>query len=333
MQTPIRTIVPGLLIAFSATAVHASPEASAAPAIGAATEQPSTPIDLAAHSAATKPTAPLDPTLPPAVATPGAGIGPALPPAVSVPAVPVDPLHAAPAQVRDVVRWITSSSDNTRLPFLVIDKPTARVYAFDPSGQFQGDAPVLLGMGVGDRMLLPSAKMSQMPPHTRITPAGRFVSKLAKDAKGKELLVLDYKAAFSLHPVVKGKPHERRADRLASLTADDNRISFGCINVPVPFYETVISTAFKSTHGLVYILPETSQASAMFGFNPVFGALASGPQQAPPAGQATPGGAPQATPAGAAQQVKTALNATASPTGTASPASPAGQAVPEAAAK
>ncbi|HET9484426.1 MAG TPA: hypothetical protein VFO79_10755 [Xanthomonadales bacterium] len=315
-----------MLIAFSATAVHASPKASAAPALDAATEQPSTPIDPAAHSAATKSTAPLDPTLPPAVATPGAGTGPALPPALSVPAVPVDPLHAAPAQVREVVRWITSSSDNTRLPFLVIDKPTARVYAFDPSGQFQGDAPVLLGMGVGDRMLLPSAKMSQMPPHTRITPAGRFVSKLAKDAKGKELLVLDYKAAFSLHPVVKGKPHERRADRLASVTSDDNRISFGCINVPIPFYETVISAAFKSTHGLVYILPETSQASAMFGFNPVVEALASAPQEA------TPAGPQQATPAGA-QQVKTALNATASPTGTASPTSTATQAVPEAAAK
>ena len=183
----------------------------------------------------------------------------------------------------EVVRWIARSRDNARLPFLVIDKPHARVFAFDPSGQFQGDAPVLLGMGTGDVMLAPSAAMSQMPPHTRITPAGRFVSKLAKDAKGKELLVLDYKAAFSLHPVVKGKPHERRAQRLGSVTADDNRISFGCINVPVPFYETVISPAFASTHGIVYILPETSQASAMFGFTPVVEALASGPQQVTPA--------------------------------------------------
>ena len=219
----------------------------------------------------------------------------------------------------EVVGWITSSSDNARLPFLVIDKPTARVYAFTGAGQFQGDAPVLLGMGLGDRMLAPSATMSQMPPHTRITPAGRFVSKLAKDAKGKELLVLDYKAAFSLHPVVKGKPHERRADRLASLTAQDNRISFGCINVPVPFYNTVISPAFTGTHGIVYILPETSEASAMFGFNPVVAALASGPQ-------ATPAGAQQARVAAGPQpatppRVTTALNG------------PAGQTVPEAAAK
>ena len=245
-----------------------------------------------------------------------------------MPAAPVDPLQAAPAEVKEVVSWITGSHDNRRLPFLVIDKPSARVFAFNASGQFQGDAPVLLGMGPGDVMLAPSAAMSQMPPHTRITPAGRFVSTLAKDVKGKELLVLDYKAAFSLHPVVKGKPHERRADRLASVTAEDNRISFGCINVPVPFYNTVISPAFTGTHGIVYILPETSQASAMFRFNPSVGALVSGPQQVTPAApQQVTRAAPQQATAAGQQQATTALN------GTAGPTVPASHTVPEAAAK
>lgn len=325
MQNPIRTIVPGLLLAFGATAVDASPKATAEPATDAAAAQPPTPMDLAVPRAATGLASPLDFEEPAAAATPD-------------PAAPVAPLQSAPPEVQEVVGWIARSGDNARLPFLVIDKPTARVYAFDPAGQFQGDAPVLLGMGVGDRMLLPSAKMSQMPPNTRITPAGRFVSKLAKDVKGKELLVLDYKAAFSLHPVVKGKPHERRADRLASVTAEDNRISFGCINVPVPFYETVISSAFARTHGIVYILPETSEASAMFGFNPVVEALASGPVPATPTGAepvtaAVPqpvaaAGSPSAKGAGSQpitaatpKPVATALNGTAS------------QAVPEAAAK
>ena len=321
MQTSIRSIVPGLLLAFSVTSVHATPEAAAAPATGTATKQPSAPIASAAQPAATKAKVPLDLTLPPAAATPAAPLDPALLPAVAAPAAPVDPLQAAPPQVKEVVSWITGSGDNTRLPFLVIDKPNARVFAFDPAGTFQGDAPVLLGMGVGDRMLAPSAKMSQMPPHTRITPAGRFVAKLSKDAKGKELLVLDYKAAFSLHPVVKGQPWEHRADRLSSATAEDNRISFGCINVPVPFYETVISRAFASTHGIVYILPETSRASAMFGFNPVYEAIASGPRQATPAPRAAaPAGAQQVAPAGL-QRVTAALKGTASPT------------VPESAAK
>ena len=297
MQTPIRTIVPGLLLAFSASAVHAGPEAAVEPVSAASTAQPAKPIDLAPPAASTMPASKLDLTLPPADATTAAPIGPALSPALAAPAAPVDPLQAAPTAVKEVVSWITGSGDNTRLPFLVIDKPNARVFAFDPSGQFQGDAPVLLGMGLGDRMLAPSARMSQMPPNTRITPAGRFVSKLSRDAKGKELLVLDYKAAFSLHPVVKGQPWEHRAERLGSPTAQDNRISFGCINVPIPFYNTVISPAFASTHGIVYILPETSEASAFFRYTPAgsdpVGTLASGPQPVTPvsngaAGQAVP---------------------------------------------
>lgn len=266
-------MVPGLLLACSVMSVHASPKAAATPANGAATGQTSTPLDLWVNSAQKEPATPLDLSRPPAQAMPAALMGP-----------PVDPLQFAPAGVKEVVNWIARSRDNARLPFLVLDKPTARVFAFNPSGQFQGDAAVLLGMGVGDVMLAPNATMSQMPPRTRITPAGRFVSQLARDHKGKELLVLDYKAAFSMHPVVKGKPHERRAERLGSITAEDNRISFGCINVPVPFYETVISPAFTGTHGIVYILPETSQASAMFGFTPAVGAVVSGPRQVTPAG-------------------------------------------------
>ena len=121
-----------------------------------------------------------------------------------------------------------------------------------------------------------------MSPQVRITPAGRFVSRLAIDSHGKELLVLDYDASISLHAVIKGTPKERRAERLKSASAEDNRISFGCINVPVPFYQTVVSPAFTPSKGVVYVLPETSPASAMFGL-PTGGAAVSGSQQSSPA--------------------------------------------------
>jgi hypothetical protein len=64
--------------------------------------------------------------------------------------------------------------------------------------------------------------------------------------------------------VVKGLPAERRAQRLESATAQDNRISFGCINVPEAFYEKVVSPAFRNTLGVVYILPEMSSAKLLF---------------------------------------------------------------------
>ena len=56
---------------------------------------------------------------------------------------------------------------------------------------------------------------------------------------------------------------------LASPTAADNRISYGCINVPVKFYEDVVSPAFKGTYGIVYVLPETRPAQQVFGSYPI----------------------------------------------------------------
>src|SRR5688572_22794427 len=100
MQTPIRTIVPGLVLAFSATAAHAGPEAATARPTDVAAGQPAPPIAPAAPPAATKPTAPPNPALPPPGATPAALMGP-----------PVDPIQGAPAPVKEVVNWISRSRD------------------------------------------------------------------------------------------------------------------------------------------------------------------------------------------------------------------------------
>jgi len=75
---------------------------------------------------------------------------------------------------------------------------------------------------------------------------------------------VDYAAAISLHRVVTTNPKERRAQRLASPSALDNRISYGCINVPAPFYDTVVRPAFTGTSGIVYILPEVHSMARMF---------------------------------------------------------------------
>ena len=260
-------MVPGLLLAFGAMAARAqstAPEATL-PIAPAATQQ-SAPIDLALHPTAAPQSAPIDLALHPAAAPQSA---------------PSDlALQSASAEVKRVARWIIDSGDNVGLPYLLIDKVNAQVFAFDPAGQLQGAAPALLGMGRGDRLIVPNdTKMAAMPPQVRITPAGRFVSRLAIDSHGKELLVLDYAASISLHQVVKGTPAEHRAERLASATAQDNRISYGCINVPPAFYASIVSPAFSHTKGVVYVLPETGPASELFGFHPVGAPLVSGAQQ------------------------------------------------------
>ena len=198
----------------------------------------------------------------------------------------IDRLLSAPPEVQATVQWIASSQDNGGLPFLVVDKVDARVYAFTPSAQLKATAPVLLGMGKGDVMLVPNdAPMSAIPPAKRITPAGRYRSWLMKDHQGKQVLSIDYDAAISMHVVAPGTPAERRAARLASITPEDNRVSFGCINVPPAFFAQVVSPDFTPAKGVVYILPETKSAAQLFGFE---APAAPAPGEAPPAIEAAP---------------------------------------------
>ena len=166
-----------------------------------------------------------------------------------------------------IADWVVDSADNRNLPFIVIDKVYARVYIFDGQGQLKGASSALLGLAIGDDSVpgIGQRKLSSIRPAERTTPAGRFVASLDRDIHGQEVLWVDYDAAISLHPVVKGTPSERRAARLASHSASEKRISYGCINVPVNFYENVVSPLFTGTSGIVYVLPETRAASVVFG--------------------------------------------------------------------
>lgn len=188
----------------------------------------------------------------------------------TAPAATVDALASASAELQRMAQWVAASRDNAGMPYLLIDKVNARVYAFDGNGKLRSSAPALLGMARGDILRASNdTPVDDIAPEDRVTPAGRFVSRLAHDSHGKELLVIDYAASLSLHPIIKGTPEERRAERMRSATAQDNRISHGCINVPVDFYSNVVSPAFANTRGVVYILPETQAGSAMLGAPPL----------------------------------------------------------------
>jgi hypothetical protein len=51
---------------------------------------------------------------------------------------------------------------------------------------------------------------------------------------------------------------------MASDTAADNRISYGCINLPREFYEATIRPVFSSGRGWIYVLPETRPIQSLF---------------------------------------------------------------------
>jgi len=176
-----------------------------------------------------------------------------------------------------VANWVIHSGDNhtgdnlagnaRKLPFAIIDKKDARVFVFGADGQLLGAAPVLLGMGHGDVAIpgIGDREMSSLAPKDRTTPAGRYVASLGTDSHGVDVLWIDYEGAMALHRVITTNPKERRLHRLATPTPADNRISFGCVNAPVKFYESVVVPAFTATYGIVYVLPETRSAKNLFG--------------------------------------------------------------------
>jgi hypothetical protein len=182
---------------------------------------------------------------------------------------PMDRLQSASKEVLDTVQWVGATKNNAGLPFVVVDKANARVYAFTPAAQLKATAPVLLGAGNGDKILVgPDVPMSQIPPQKRITPAGRYPSKLVIDNHGKTVLLVDGPNLITMHVVAKGTPAQRRAERLSSVTSDDNRVSFGCINVPPAFFASVLDPDFRPGQGIVYILPEKTSPGELFGFQP-----------------------------------------------------------------
>jgi hypothetical protein len=165
-----------------------------------------------------------------------------------------------------VADWVIDSGDNHGLPFVIIDKVDAKVFVFYADGRLRGAAPALLGLARGDDSVpgIGNRKMSSMRPEERTTPAGRFVASLGHNFNGEDLLWVDYDGAVSLHRVVTNRPKERRLQRLSTPTPLDNRISFGCINVPVKFYNNVVNPAFTGTNGIVYVLPETRPVNETF---------------------------------------------------------------------
>ncbi|MDB5704117.1 MAG: hypothetical protein JWN66_1233 [Sphingomonas bacterium] len=174
--------------------------------------------------------------------------------------------QAASSDARQVAAWVIDQGDNQGLPFVIVDKAGGEVFVIDARGKLLGAAPALLGLargddsppGIGDR------KLATITPAERITPAGRFVAGLGDNLGGGEVLWVDYGAAISLHAVITTKPAEHRLARLATPSPSDNRISYGCINVPAAFFNTVVRPTFKASAGIVYVLPETRSIQSVF---------------------------------------------------------------------
>jgi hypothetical protein len=157
------------------------------------------------------------------------------------------------------LQWIVGQGDNLGLPFVIVDKKGARVFVFAANGRLRGASAALLGLTPGDHSVpgIEQRSVASLRMDERTTPAGRFVSEPGHNLQGEAIVWIDYAAKLAIHRLRPADPKERRAERLVSATPDDNRISVGCVVVPVDFYDAVVAPVLGKSYGVVYVLPET----------------------------------------------------------------------------
>lgn len=166
-----------------------------------------------------------------------------------------------------VAEWIAASGDNRTLPYAIVDKTGAALFLFDREGKPLGVAPVLIGVATGDDATpgVGSKNLAEIGPAEKTTPAGRFLAKFGIAVGKERVLWVDYATSVALHPIPKGaSPKERRRQRMLSPTPEDNRITFGCINVPMAFYSKSVRPLFQKKGGYVYVLPDTKPLEVVF---------------------------------------------------------------------
>ena len=172
-----------------------------------------------------------------------------------------------PSEATDrLVAWVAAAKDNRGMPYIVIDKQNALLLLFGGDGQALGQAPVLLGLGIGDDSSpgVGAKSLAEIGPAERTTPAGRFIAKFGRAFGNQRVLWVDYANSVALHAVITTNKKERRVARLLSPTPDDNRVTFGCINVGTSFYTKTLRPLFQKKGGIVYVLPDSRPVDEVF---------------------------------------------------------------------
>ncbi|WP_343650896.1 hypothetical protein [Stenotrophomonas sp.] len=167
--------------------------------------------------------------------------------------------------VIELAGWVVASKDSQGYPFAIMDKAAAQILVFGGDGKLRGAAPALFGSAKGDHIApgVAGLALREIPGRDRTTPAGRFIGGFGPSIDAGRVLWVDYESAVSIHPMPKGTSKEKRAERLASATPDDNRVTHGCINVSPVFYDEVVKSTFEKG-GVFYVLPDKASIAETF---------------------------------------------------------------------
>jgi hypothetical protein len=170
-------------------------------------------------------------------------------------------------EARDFIAWVQRSGDANGRPFAVVDKQRAAIHVYDARGRLQGTSVVLLGATFGDHSVPgvgERAQLGQVRADERTTPAGRFDAVPGTNLSGEHVVWADYASAFAIHRLRPGRSWKVRAARMDTPSPADNRVSLGCVIVPVAFYTDVVQRVLGRGRSVVYVLPETRPLKELF---------------------------------------------------------------------
>lgn len=147
-------------------------------------------------------------------------------------------------------------------PYVLIDKPNATGYIIGADHRVQATFPVLLGRERGDQPNTVNVKIDSPSARGATTPAGMF--RLSRE----RLTEKDFEeyndnifrlegpgtGGNSIHETWRGELTSRE-HALATPTPEDNRVSWGCVNISKGVFETHVKQLPSGT--VVWITPET----------------------------------------------------------------------------
>lgn len=165
-----------------------------------------------------------------------------------------------------VYEAVATQATSTGKGFMIADKQNGMLHAFGPNGVIISQSPALYGKDVGDTMQKTGNQWN------RVTPAGKYTLTVESDstyAGGKVFSLVETnvpgEGVVAVHAVYLGNPDENRLGRLASPTAQDNRISWGCVNTSnQAFLNELLPNANILEGGAIFVLPDSTSATEMF---------------------------------------------------------------------
>ncbi|MFZ8064821.1 LPD38 domain-containing protein [Escherichia coli] len=167
----------------------------------------------------------------------------------------VQPVQGLSSTASVVRAWVQETKDNQGQKYIIADKVAGELYIMDSRGNVLATMPALYGSRKGD-----AAVPGQ-------TPAGIFMLQQRNDVGAslggdvQQFAEHTDGSIWAIHRVLTTNPKQMREARLKSVTAADNRISLGCINVPADMYDKYLKNGFQ---GKLYVIPEQKPLGEVF---------------------------------------------------------------------